>query len=137
LQILLVKDTVENQKVALLMLYKMGYWIAIATQRLEMLKALYWQPHKMVLIEVHMSAMVDLEAIYTKYSQRRAVFCSHNIMTATKTQNCKTHTLLSLPTNLSFKHLRFSTDSCLRLIFMKKLQLKKQESYGFTNPSFF
>ncbi|MEA5507369.1 PAS domain-containing protein [Halotia wernerae UHCC 0503] len=62
LRLLLAEDMVVNQKVALLMLQKIGYRADVATNGLEVLAALQRQPYDVVLMDINMPEMDGLEA---------------------------------------------------------------------------
>ncbi|MDZ8096808.1 MAG: PAS domain S-box protein [Nostoc sp. DedQUE05] len=62
LRILLAEDTVVNQKVALLMLQKIGYGAEVVSNGLEAIAALQKQRFDVVLMDVHMPKMDGLEA---------------------------------------------------------------------------
>ncbi|MDZ8085034.1 MAG: PAS domain S-box protein [Nostoc sp. DedQUE12b] len=62
LRILLAEDTVVNQKVALLMLQKIGYGADVVSNGLEAIAVLQKQRFDVVLMDVHMPKMDGLEA---------------------------------------------------------------------------
>ncbi|MDZ8139885.1 MAG: PAS domain S-box protein [Nostoc sp. DedQUE04] len=62
LRILLAEDTIVNQKVALLMLQKIGYGAEVVSNGLEAIAALQKQRFDVVLMDVHMPKMDGLEA---------------------------------------------------------------------------
>jgi signal transduction histidine kinase/CheY-like chemotaxis protein len=62
LNILLAEDYVVNQKLALLMLERLGYRADLAANGLEVLDALERQPYDVVLMDVQMPEMDGLEA---------------------------------------------------------------------------
>lgn len=62
LRVLLAEDHLVNQKVAILMLERMGYRPDIAANGLEVLQALQRQPYDIVLMDVQMPEMDGLEA---------------------------------------------------------------------------
>jgi PAS domain S-box-containing protein len=69
LRILLAEDNLVNQKVALLLLERMGYMADIAANGLEVLQALERQPYDVVLMDMHMPEMDGLDA--TRYIQEQ------------------------------------------------------------------
>jgi CheY-like chemotaxis protein len=62
LNILLAEDYVVNQKLALLMLERLGYRADLAANGLEVLEALERQPYDVVLMDVQMPELDGLEA---------------------------------------------------------------------------
>ena len=62
LNILLAEDHVVNQKLALLMLERLGYRADLAANGLEVLEALERQPYDVVLMDMQMPEMDGLDA---------------------------------------------------------------------------
>lgn len=61
LRILLAEDNLVNQKVALLMLERIGYRAQVVTNGLDVLNALRQQPYDVILLDVQMPKMDGLE----------------------------------------------------------------------------
>lgn len=61
-QILLVEDNIFNQKVALIILKKMGYQVSIANDGLEAINALETNNYDIVLMDMQMPNLDGLEA---------------------------------------------------------------------------
>ncbi len=62
LDILLAEDNVVNQKVALLLLDRLGYRADVAASGLEVVEAVKRQPYDLILMDVHMPEMDGIQA---------------------------------------------------------------------------
>jgi signal transduction histidine kinase/CheY-like chemotaxis protein len=62
LRILLAEDHLLNQRVALRMLERLGYWAEVATNGLEVLERLTQAPYDVILMDVQMPEMNGLDA---------------------------------------------------------------------------
>ena len=62
LNILLAEDNVVNQKVALLILERLGYRADVVASGLEVIEAVQRQPYDLILMDVHMPEMDGIEA---------------------------------------------------------------------------
>ena len=85
LRILLAEDNLINQKVARLMLQKMGYQADIANNGLEVLEALEYQEYDLLLMDVQMPQMDGIEAtrrILAEWDEARGPVPSIVAMTA-------------------------------------------------------
>ncbi|MES1166776.1 MAG: response regulator, partial [Pseudomonadota bacterium] len=86
LRILLAEDNVVNQRVALLLLARMGYRADVAANGLEVLAALERQPYDVVLLDVQMPEMDGLQAareicrLWPAQSRPRLVAMTANAM---------------------------------------------------------
>ena len=81
LQILLVEDNLTNQKVALLILNRMGYSADIAANGLEAVQAVIRQSYEVILMDVSMPEMDGLEA--TRYIRQLDLKCRPYIIAMT------------------------------------------------------
>jgi CheY-like chemotaxis protein/HPt (histidine-containing phosphotransfer) domain-containing protein len=86
LRMLLVEDNATNQKLALLLLQKLGYRADVAGNGLEALAALRRQPYDLVFMDVQMPAMDGLEATrhiraeFSPEAQPRVIAMTANAM---------------------------------------------------------